>query len=683
MDWNNESKKVIEKFAEQLASRRFFGKRYYVYIFSLEAKDDGKNYAMKLEASDNSLKINGHKDHDDTPLIPNRPGTRVIISTRHYLKYHYSHEDMSTLGYILRFHNNNVDDSLKIPGDEVLWREKVLYYCSYKFGKTPLVVYLVFDMDREDQVVHEKLPHFFLTPILKGVEDNFHKKIIFNADYLTVLHEKLDPVLFEKLKVSINNLKRDERHPNYLRKIYYEFLIDNFSIYKDYLDSEHQFILMQLAQSFEESQKNLFRIPNYRDHFLHQYNVYILGTAVISIIKEKFGRNLIKDFNEAYFPMDSQKYDSEIQACLIWFLCSMFHDIANPIEKCGQWLAAFSQEYISQAPDNLKKDEDELDITTPLLATDTNMSNFVEDIGYSNCFEELAEYLRRSNFDYSNKNKDNIDYKNLANKRYVNKGCEIRTQILGQIIRKKDHGVLSALLLLYKLRSHTQIFRYLFPAAAAIAMHNIMWIDDKIYKKPCHKCDEFKKFDDSPLDMNNIPPCQACNKWIIANNKYFKKWNEHNKNNPNAANIDLLKEISYDNDPIGFLLLVCDLLHDWGRHSLENLKQASNPLYNPTKLTGLDCREKCITFNINIEPLPQTDDKKETIKNTARLNILIFKKKQFISQVFSRLRFIEGHDISIRFSQEKKVVTEFKLSSFLQMKEEIEKNNEKKADNPA
>ena len=99
---------------------------------------------------------------------------------------------------------------------------------------------------------------------------------------------------------------------------------------------------MSLAKEFEKKQKNLFIIPFYRDHFLHQSNVYLLGITIISILERKFKNNIVEDFNRSYYPVDGQKYQYRHDACAIWFLASMFHDISYPVEKSGQWLDAFS-----------------------------------------------------------------------------------------------------------------------------------------------------------------------------------------------------------------------------------------------------------------------------------------------------------------------------------------------------
>jgi len=241
---------------------------------------------------------------------------------------------------------------------------------------------------------------------------------------------------------------------------------------------------------------------------------------------------------------------------------------------------------------------------------------------------------------------------------WVNKGCEIRTLILDKTMRNQDHGILSAIMLLYEFRGHPDIYRFLFPAAAAISIHNFMWIDDKIFKVPCNKCV------DVHIAQKSLPTCESCNKWNEAYDIYFKKWNKQNAKNPNSENIDILRYISYKNDPMGFLLSLCDMLHDWGRHNLENLSQAGDTLYNPTQLKRLDTEDNCIIFYIEIEPPPQGNNVKEKNKNEKRLTRMILQKKQYIARIFSRLKFINGHDIIIRFRRDDKEDSEFKLSTF-------------------
>jgi hypothetical protein len=539
-----ESKQIIDDFAQKLAERQFLGEEYIVYIFSLS--ENIENCFISLEAFRATMNF----DESNGYPIPCSEGDslKLKVTFKSYQRYKYSRGgNRCPFDSIVKDHRNKGgktfirDNSKKYR----YWKDKHVYFCGYQFEGKHLVIVLVFDFDpdqpsgdkekRSDQKAEKELISIYLNPILRRVEDTYHKKCIFNEDYLRVLQDKIDNKLFKPVNDSIKDLNIDYEHTHYLQRIYYDFLIENFSIYNQ-LSPLHQEKLLILAREFEKNQKNLFRIRNYRDHFLHQFNVYIIGIAVISIINSELKNDIVEDFNLSYSPISRQVYKEANDVSLMWFLTSMFHDIAYPVEKCGAWLDSFFQEYIYRKGDN-----------STIVETDINISNMIYDVEYNSCIEELAEYHRKLNF-----RTRKINYKNITEESNVNKGCEVRSQILDQTIRRRDHGILSAIMILHKFRREKKIFRFLFPAAAAISIHNFMWIDKNFLKDPCNSCPGLE--------------CEKCNKWNEAYDKYFEDWIERNKNISNRDQVEELRYISYKKNPLGFLLFLCDLLQDWGRH---------------------------------------------------------------------------------------------------------------------
>jgi GAF domain-containing protein len=77
-----------------------------------------------------------------------------------------------------------------------------------------------------------------------------------------------------------------------------------------------------LLKVFRDYEIILKHIPGYRLHFLHQFNVFLLGLVMIAnakALRERFATVLGKDFNETFLKE--------------WFIASMFHDIGVTIEK--------------------------------------------------------------------------------------------------------------------------------------------------------------------------------------------------------------------------------------------------------------------------------------------------------------------------------------------------------------
>ncbi len=630
-------KKIVTEFVKELSERRFLELEYAVYIFSIKPPEKTNEYLLRLEASGNTLKF----DKKNGFPIPRKNRSSLNISLKKYQDYAYAY---GRGGHTDRFisivddHENNGGKPFINRQKLEYWQDKYVYFCGYEFEDTRLVFFLIFDFEPDKpsekndgknctKIVEKEIYGFNINPILRYVEHQFHKRVIFNEDYLNILKEKIDNTEFSSIHQSIRDISSNFNYNNYLQKVYYDFIIKNFFLYRDKLTDFSQEKLLDLTRKFEKNQRNLFRIPRYRDHFLHQINVYLLGLAIINIIYGISKVNLIDDFNQAYFTGANQKYQNINDVSFIWFLAAMFHDIAYPVEKCGGWLDAFFQQYIYRQKDNRS-----------ILEANINISNMISDVDYNSCIEELAEYHRKLNF-----RKRNLNYTAMTNKKSVNKGCEVRTQILDQIIRHRDHGILAAVMLLQSFRDENKIFRFLFPAAAAISIHNFLWTDREILDNPCKTCKKYR--------------CEKCREWGKSYDKYFRNWAERNKNRPNCDKVENLEYISYENDPVGFLLVLCDLLQDWGRYDFENLKQAFDPYFDPCQLVRIGCDDNKIVFEINIKKgfySGRPEDKRKLLNYKGQ-----------VVKTFSRIQFINGYDLIIKFTGPKKIGTfEFSLNEF-------------------
>jgi hypothetical protein len=76
----------------------------------------------------------------------------------------------------------------------------------------------------------------------------------------------------------------------------------------------------------------LFQLPEYREHFVHQFNVFLLGYVILnSLPAESFklfeNRCTGKQKDKAVFK--------------VWFVVSLFHDTGYPLGKSGKWASDF------------------------------------------------------------------------------------------------------------------------------------------------------------------------------------------------------------------------------------------------------------------------------------------------------------------------------------------------------
>lgn len=607
---------IKQKFVQRLAERRFLGKEYAIYLYSLcENDSSGDQYELKLDAFHTT---SGYNHRNGIPF-PNKIGEIRIVPYEKYQIYAFGRGGETITCATIYNEEAYLKQSelVEKPGH---WAERPVYFSGYQLEDIRLVIFLVFDVDPDGKIESE-IRFIYLNSVLRSVEDIYHKNKIFDKCYLKFLKKVIDVDSFSIAKKSIEEiLQFDYTYSRYLLKMYYMFLFENFRMFDGKLKDDQKEKLLELTREFETNQKNLFRIPYYRDHFLHQSNVYLLGLAVISILcKNDFSRDLAEDFNRAYRPMGGDKYRTNTDIALAWFIASLFHDIAYPVEKSGQWMDAFFKQYIY--PERYHKN---------ILKIDLNISNVVSDRAYSQCIEDLSEYHRKLHYE-----KKDIGYQGFRSDDSIRKACNIRSYIIDQIINFRDHGVLSAIMLLNRFDRFDKdknIFKYLFPAAGAVSVHNFLWTSRNEFKEPCDSC------------RSKGSHCKKCEKWKKEYKKYFEKEPE-------------LEYIDFEKDPLGFLLILCDTLQDWGRYDFENLKHAYDRFFNQSHITDIRIEDKDIIFDLNLTQAKSsgTKDKKEDF---------LLHKKQEIAKIFSRLKFKKGYDIVVNLKRPRCKPISFSMNSF-------------------
>ena len=235
----------------------------------------------------------------------------------------------------------------------------------------------------------------------------------------------------------------------------------------------------RIFEDFANFERLLFQRKDYRAHFAHQFNVFLLGYFILN----KFEQGLLRSGRlRASFGRTS------INPNFTWMLSATFHDMGYPIEQLDYWFSEFLKMFLNVDIQYRTKIEE---VLTPL-------------------FFEYAKYLseehtkrrsRRGSYNMILPSKFKIDWK-------------FHNTLLTRL-RRKDHGVISALLLMHSLLTQEEIEKFssdewewmqltfpgaILPACHAIAIHHIEEI-----------------------------------------------------------------RISQDEYPIAFLLILCDALQDWGR----------------------------------------------------------------------------------------------------------------------
>lgn len=277
----------------------------------------------------------------------------------------------------------------------------------------------------------------------------------------------------------------------------YEFVAEAFSIlweenigipYSSFLETFEPALLHVFAEGEKKAE------PFYRDHYIHQFQVFLLGLYIMDKVYDAFLEN-----------------NKTPETC--WLVISSFHDMAYPVQLYDEWSKGFFEKVFSVPVE---------------LAHLELKSNFV-DQSFLSCMGYLICSL------YSSHKGETLKKNWLADKK------ELVRFFYQEITKEKNHCILSSISLLKIVQSadfnrrntvikrisngggaFDDILKNVFvPSALAIALH-----DKEVWQK-------LRK--EAPDDRDSPPR--------------------------------ILASIEFENDPLSFLLILCDSIQEWGRPS--------------------------------------------------------------------------------------------------------------------
>lgn len=193
---------------------------------------------------------------------------------------------------------------------------------------------------------------------------------------------------------------------------------------------------IRFSNAFSKFQRHegiLYTLPYYRDHFIHMFHVFYLGYLILN-----------GWWNSKASFLEGEDEERKNVILKTWFIASIQHDIAYPIEMAEFWVPRFP------------KDALDLDVEirsyfdwSPILLVGENTSHI----------EKMTE-----NFLYPSKstaNGDEIRRKEFAFKKWFNE----------QLLEKHDHGALGSLSMLNFGWSKTDL-ECAYGAALSVLLHN-------------------------------------------------------------------------------------------------------------------------------------------------------------------------------------------------------------------
>jgi len=293
-------------------------------------------------------------------------------------------------------------------------------------------------------------------------------------------------------------------------------------LYLEYGKSATRGIYRDFA-NLEQCLYAFFR-TRYRDHFLHMFNVFLMGGIILGGISKHI-QNGDLDFN-AIFKISSEhpkmidlrngkKIAPQVRICPIWFYMSTFHDVAYPVETCG-----FIEEIVS-----IYREKFFFDIKTSIH----------RDFRSSSISKRRESYLKQivSLYECGLEMKENGDYNYDPDRfKFPRESDPILSYIQAKSYGENiDHGVVSAILLLHYI---SEDGKKQHGKKADIYMEH--YVNHDLTRAALAVC------------LHNLKPEDVISQYD----------NKTAKSNP-------LFLIRFDEFPLTFLLILCDELEEWGR----------------------------------------------------------------------------------------------------------------------
>ncbi len=347
---------------------------------------------------------------------------------------------------------------------------------------------------------------YYYDPLSEALQKSVSKKDIFKMiDRIiedSALRYALDIKIMEEALPSDRKIVSDvllkelKEMPNFLYSDEIEFFIDKLKSKEELINITMQTLkklwekhkkdeVYRICENFKEFEPILFKDISYRDHFIHQFQVFLLGCPIINHHIEA-----IRDSLEARI---RGNYDDD-HIYFTWLIASSLHDIGYPIERLPKWLDAFFKDY-------LKVDDLPLSVDFGHMLTKRNFMEYMDKLS------SLLHHLSKNSggkWTYDNA----LEIDNNLRKFFVD-----------QLIRQRNHGVISALCLMDVIEN----------GEYAISNSN--------YKR----------------DIFSSYVCPAALATLLHDSDIFGD--------------ESIKKIEFNKNPLSFLLIYCDTVQEWGRPS--------------------------------------------------------------------------------------------------------------------
>jgi len=209
---------------------------------------------------------------------------------------------------------------------------------------------------------------------------------------------------------------------------------------------------LPIFKDFRVYEKLLLDLPGYRDHFIHQFQVFLLGTVIIDKLYKLSDEKGTKNFSNFYHDSLKIKRKDDVVTDSAWLITSTFHDIAYPIQKSNELFNKFFNKFMGFGEEIVEK---------------ISLEKVIADRRYGKLIDQLCDFYfsvksrnTRWKFDPSSITKICVD-------------DNFRTALKHSLLNLRDHGVLGSLVLPHQSEAGKKEYStIIYPSSLAIALHN-------------------------------------------------------------------------------------------------------------------------------------------------------------------------------------------------------------------
>ena len=262
----------------------------------------------------------------------------------------------------------------------------------------------------------------------------------------------------------------------------------------------------EIQEKFEEIFLKEYR---YREHFLHQFQVFLLGSIVIDKLYYSSDKEVFEKFN----------LDFKIAFETVWLAASTYHDYNYSTQKYQSWFLEYLIEVLQMDQDDVKKELSKLNLDFAAVR-----ENFLQTA--QRILNVLTDKLKLTE-----------DFKEAL---YI--------FLYEKLVAERNHALTSGVTLLKIYKKTPQNQKRILSGAIEQAAFAISLHDEQMWEYFCG-CK-------GQLLGSNKKECKSCQN---------RKWHHCKPYEKEIKAFEILKSINFKDFPLLYLLIICDSCQDEGR----------------------------------------------------------------------------------------------------------------------